>query len=48
MPIDHVTAVLRGNNVLVTLSPNETIIDQTNNQDSFIWEKIVIENSEKK
>ena len=48
MPIDHVTAVLRGNNVLVTLSPNETIIDQTNNQDSFIWEKMDIENSEKK
>jgi len=48
MPIDHVTSVLRGNNTLITLSPKETIIDQINNQESFIWEKVSIndENSD--
>lgn len=40
MPIDHVTNVLRANNMLVTLSPKQTIIDQIDNQGSFIWEKI--------
>lgn len=42
MPVDHVMSVLRGNNTLVTLSPKETIIDQVNNQESFIWEKVSI------
>lgn len=42
MPIDHITNVPRSNNSLITLSPRETIIDQTDNKNSFIWEKVSI------